>query len=116
MRKGIVILSTAVFVLTIATIGCSRPTPAESSRAAISKAAAMDTVEKKLNYLVDQAKTMYKSEKFQDSIDIARYILRWVDKDSQIAKDILRDAQEALRAKAQDAFSGMKKTMTEAGN
>ena len=46
--------------------------------------------------MVTQANNLYSSEKFQDVVDIAKYILTYLDKDSQPAKNLLDKAKSKL--------------------
>ena len=115
MRKGIVYCVAISLMVPFCLAGCAKQEVAESGRAAISQAAQMETTEAKVKYLIGQAKAMYNSEKFQDAIDVARYILRWLDKDSQAAKDLLREAQSALRAKAQGVVESMNRDVEGVG-
>jgi len=91
-----------ILITSLSIVGCG-PKKEESSKAAIEVAKTMETLEEKANYLVGQAKAFYNSKQFQDSIDAAKYVLRYLDKESQAAKDLLEKAKEALAAKAQDA-------------
>lgn len=76
---------------------------AESSKEAIEIAKSLATVKEKSSYLIAQANTLYNSKKFQDTVDIAQYILNYLDKDSQEAMSLLEKAKKALVAKAQEA-------------
>nr|MBP7088304.1 hypothetical protein [Candidatus Omnitrophota bacterium] len=87
--------------------GCG-PKKAGSSDDAITLAKAMETAEEKADYLITQAKAFYNSKEFQQSIDIAQYILQYVDKNSQDAKNLLEKAKEALKQKAQEAVTDVK--------
>ena len=87
-------------------VGCAQE-KAASSREAIELAKAMETVQPKADYLIKQARAFYNSKEFQQSIDIAQYILRAVDKDSQAAKDLLEKAKQALTQAAQGVVGGV---------
>ncbi|MDP8234359.1 MAG: hypothetical protein P9M06_06130 [Candidatus Saelkia tenebricola] len=63
---------------------------------AINIAKTLDTKEEKLSYLVTQASNLYNSEKFQDVIDIAQYILTYLDKNSHVAKNLFEKATSKL--------------------
>jgi alkyl sulfatase BDS1-like metallo-beta-lactamase superfamily hydrolase len=84
---------------------------AESSRAAIDTAKAMQTVGEKTNYLVSQAKAFYNSKDFQSAVDIAQHILVYLDKDSQAAKDLLAKAKNQLQAQAKGMLDQAKKDL-----
>ncbi len=107
MKKIFASIFCMVLVFTLVVAGCSGK-KAESSKAAISEAKTMQTTEEKVNYLVSQAKSFYNSKKFQDSIDIAQYVLRTLDKDSQAAKDLLQKAKDALKAQVQKVMEDAK--------
>ena len=100
-----------MLLLGIGLVGCGQQ-KAGSSSEAINTAKAMQTVEEKANYLVGQAKAFYSSKEFQQAVDVARYVLSYVDKDSQAAKDLLEKAKtaltEAAKAKLDEAKKGLK--------
>ena len=102
MKKGLIlgIVITLVFGLTLTGCGAKK---AESSKEAISVAKTMETTEQKVNYLVGQAKSFYNSKEFQGAVDIAQYILRYLDSDSQ---------QEALSSKVKGAVEDAKKGLS----
>jgi hypothetical protein len=95
-------------MLSFAVAGCGAQ-KAESSRAAIDTAKAMQTVQEKTDYLVSQAKAFYNSKDFQGAVDIAQHVLRYLDKDSQAAKDLLEKAKQQLTAQAQGMMDQAKK-------
>jgi len=96
--------------MTFVLVGCG-PQKEESSAAAITAAKAMETAQEKVNYLMGQAKAFYNSKDFQGTVDIAQYVLRYLDKDSQAAKTLLEKAKEALASAAKAAASDVKKKM-----
>ena len=102
MRRSLVIIVICVFTLSLGIIGCSQK-EAVSSKEAIEASKSMETVEQKVSYLAGQAKTLYNSNEFQGAVDMAQYILKYLDEDSQEAKSLLEKAKEALAAKAQEA-------------
>jgi outer membrane PBP1 activator LpoA protein len=95
-------------LLSFVVAGCGTQ-KAESSRAAIDTAKAMQTVQEKADYLVSQAKAFYNSKDFQGAVDIAQHVLRYLDKDSQAAKDLLEKAKQQLTAQAQGMLDQAKK-------
>ncbi|MBD3265015.1 MAG: hypothetical protein GF375_07920 [Candidatus Omnitrophica bacterium] len=101
MDKILTVFTVSFLVFGLSIAGCSQKSP--SSSEAIEAAKAMETVEKKVDYLIGQAKVFYNSEEFQQAIDIGQYILSSLDKDSEQAKSLLQKAKEALSAKAQEA-------------
>ena len=82
-----------------------KPTSASEAIEAISS---MQTVAEKTSYLVARAKEFYASEQFQQTVDVAQYILRYLDKDSQDAKSLLDMAKDALAQKAQSTVNDLK--------
>lgn len=105
MKKGFFSLIAAGFIFGFIFIGCG-PQKAESSREAIDVAKAMETTQEQLSYLINQAKAFYNSEEFQGTIEIAQYIVRYVDSDSDEAKNLLERAREALTAAAREKLPG----------
>jgi hypothetical protein len=108
MKRSFVILVAVVLVAGFMLYGCG-PQKADSSRSAIDTAKTMQTTQEKVDYLVGQAKAFYNSKEFQGAVDIAQYILRYLDKDSPAAKELLTKAQEALAAQAKSAAEQAKK-------
>ncbi|MFC1645674.1 hypothetical protein ACFL2Y_00650 [Candidatus Omnitrophota bacterium] len=56
------------------------------------------TIGEKVSLLLGKANELYGSEQFQKVIDVAQYILQYLDADSQEAKDLLTKAKDALVA------------------
>jgi len=109
MRKVVALFAIACLAISFTAAGCGAK-KAESSRAAIDEAKAMETTKEKVDYLVGQAKSFYSSDQFQDVIDIAQYVLTYLDKDSAAAKDLITKAKEQLQAKAQGILDDAKKS------
>ncbi|MBN2120300.1 MAG: hypothetical protein JW734_04530 [Candidatus Omnitrophica bacterium] len=109
MRNFWVILAIAGLVLSLST-GCSQ-NKAESSSQAIEIAKSMGTVKEKVDYLIGQAKTFQASKEFQSAIDVAQYILGYLDKDSTAAKNLLEKAKEALAQQAKGAMDEVTKKL-----
>jgi hypothetical protein len=108
------ILTVTVLCITVTGLmiaGCGAK-KADSSSQAINEAKAMQTTQEKVDYLVGQAKAFYNSKEFQGSIDIAQYILRYLDKDSQAAKDLIQKAKDQLTAQAQSMVDEAKKGLS----
>lgn len=106
------LLSVTVLVLfsSLLLAGCAQERAA-SSKEAIATAKAMETVEQKATYLIQQAKAFYNSKDFQEAVNTAKYILRYVDKDSQAAKDLLQKAKDALASAAKGVAEDVKKKL-----
>jgi len=106
--KNLIVLTLVVAVsLSLTLTGCGAK-KAESSKEAITQAKAMETTEEKAAYLISQAKAFYNSKEFQGSVDIAQYVLRYVDRDSEAARDLLDKAKDALAEEMKKAASEAK--------
>lgn len=88
--------------------GCAQKPQSASSKEAINKAAALETVQQKADFLIGEAQAFYNSEKFQDAVDLAQYVLNTLDKDSQAAKDLVEKAKQALAQAVESAASDLK--------
>jgi hypothetical protein len=106
VRKMFVIMLALVLVVS----GCGTQ-KAESGKAAIQTAKTMETAQEKTDYLVSQAKAFYNSKEFQDAVDTAQYVLRYLDRDSQEARDMLKKAKDALIAQTRGAAKDAKKKL-----
>ena len=81
MKNILGLIPVLIICVSLLVSGCGAP-KAESSGVAIAEAKTMQTPQQKMDYLVGQAKAFYNSKQFQDTVDIAQYILRFLDKDS----------------------------------
>ena len=108
MSKLFIVMLTGCLVLTLSLLGCGQKKTTSSSEA-IQTAKGMETVEQKVDYLIGQAKSFYNSKEFQQAVDIAQYILTYLDNDSQAAKDLLERAKNELTAAAKGAMEDVKK-------
>lgn len=105
--KGLNIVLAVLMVLAIAAAGCGAKKAASSS-AAIEQANTMQTVDAKVDYLVGQAKSFYSSKEFQGAVDIAQYVLRYLDSESTAAKDLIEKAKQQLTAQAESMMKEAK--------
>ena len=110
MKRAIAMALVVCFAVGLVLVGCG-PQKAETSQEAINTAKTMDTVQEQTKYLVAQAKDFYNSKEFQGAVDIAQYILRYLDKDSPEARDLLKKAQEALTAQIREQAEEAKKSI-----
>ena len=110
MKRLLSVLLVASFVCGLTISGCASQKEG-SAQEAIDASRALDTTTEKINYLIKQAQAFYNSKEFQDTIDIAQYVLRYLDRDSQEAKNLLEKAREALTAAAEAASSEVKKKL-----
>ena len=109
MRKILIVVLALGLMFNFIFVGCGQKT-VESVKQAIEIAKTLKTAEEKAKYLIAQAEAFYNSKRFQDAIDIAQYILRYVDKDSQEAKNLLEKAKDALASAATQKVEDVKKS------
>ena len=107
MRKGIIAMVVLCLLVGITLVGCGAK-KAGSSKEAINATQTMETAKQKTDYLIGQAKAFYNSKEFQNAVDVAQYVLRYLDSDSQQAKDLLQKAKEALASAAKGAVEDVK--------
>jgi len=93
-------------VLSVVVAGCG-PKKEASGSAAIEKSKSLQTTEEKVDYLIKQAEAFYNSDDFQNSVDVAQYVLATLDKDSGEAKALLEKAKEQLKGAAADAIKNI---------
>ena len=110
MKRFLAVITSLVLLSSIAFVGCGSKKEA-SSKDAITKAQAMATVKERVDYLVSQAQVFYNSKDFQSAIDVGQYILSYLDKESQTAKNLIMKAKEALAAEAQKAVDKVKNSI-----
>lgn len=108
MKRLFIFAISLVLVSGLVLSGCGTP-KAESGKDAIETAKAMETVKEKTEYLIGQAQAFYDSKEFQDAVDVAQYVLRYLDRDSQAAKDLLQKAKDELAAQAKAAAGEARK-------
>ncbi len=114
MKKLLTLLAAVAIGVSLTVIGCG-PQKAASSKEAIDASKAMQTVQAKTDYLVQQAKAFYNSKDFQQAVDVAQYVLAYVDKDSQEAKTLLDKAKEQLAEMAKKQMDTLKSKMPALG-
>ena len=101
---------TAVFAagLIFAVAGCAQQKPAASSQEAIQQSKEMKTVDEQVKYLVSQANSFINSQKFDEAVQTARYILSNLDQNSVEAKSILEKATAQMKEAANKAMGDVK--------
>ena len=67
----------------------------------------LESITDKVSFLMGKANELYGSEQFQKAVDVAQYILQYLDADSQEAKDLLSKAKEALVAVTSETINGV---------
>ncbi len=90
-------------------VGCGTQ-KAATTQDAINETKTMPTVQEKTDYLVKQARSFYNSKEFQGAVEIAQYILRYLDKDSPAAKNLLQEAQDAIAGQLKQKMEEAKKS------
>ena len=114
MNKLFVMVLAGCLILSVSLVGCGQKKTA-SSNEAIQVAKSMETTKEKVDYLIGQAKAFYSSKGFQEAVDITQYVLRYLDKDSQAAKDLLEKAKNQLTAAAKGVVEDIKKGLGDFG-
>jgi hypothetical protein len=114
MKKALCLIMVIFFAASLSLVGCGAKKEV-SAQAAIEAAKTMQTLKEKADYLIAQANAFYSSKQFQDAVVASQYVLQYLDKESQAAKDLLQKAKAALTAQAQKAVSGMQKKITDLG-
>jgi hypothetical protein len=95
MRSILLVATALCLVVSFTLVGCG-PQKAASGTEAIETAKTMRNVNEQAKYLIAQARSFIKAEEFQYAIDVLQYDLKYLDKDSPEAKELLRKAQDAL--------------------
>ncbi len=83
--------------------GCAQQPKTANSSEAIQASKQLESAEKKVQYLVGEAKAFLSQENYQEAINTAQYILNEVDKNSQAAMDIIEKAKAQLTKMAGEA-------------
>lgn len=103
-----------LLVVSIATVsllaGCG-PKKADSPSQALQAAKALKTADEQINYLIGQANAFYSSKEYKQSIEIAQYVLRELDKNSSQAKAIIEKAKAQLESAAKSAAGDLQKNL-----
>ena len=107
MRVMIFLMVSMILTSSMLITGCSKEGTLVSSMEAIDIAKTLATTQEKVSYLTTEAEALYKSEKFQDVVNIAQYILTYLDGDSQIAEDLLNKAKTKLVEMAQKGAANL---------
>ncbi|MCK4995132.1 MAG: hypothetical protein KAS13_08850 [Candidatus Omnitrophica bacterium] len=112
-------LMTALVMIIIIAAGCSKSTTqdkkqvaqealtmnmqqkvAKTADEAIKFAKTLEGVQPKKDYLLTQAQSMYDSKELEEVVEIAKYVLEYVDSDGAKAKQLLEKATQDLEALA----------------
>lgn len=73
---------------------------AKTADEAIKFAKTLESVNQKKDYLLAQAQSLYDSEELEEVVQIAKYVLEYVDNDAALAKQLLEKATQDLEAMA----------------
>lgn len=114
MKKVTIALLVVCVMVSMSVSGCG-PAKAATPKEAIETSKTMDATKARVNYLVAQAKAFYKAKDYKGSIELAKYVINFVDENSTAAQDILKKAQADLKAQMEQAASDLKKKFA-AGN
>lgn len=105
--KRWIVTALAVCVVPVLLVGCGAKKE-ESAQAAIQKSKEFESVEKQVDYLVDQAKKFYNSKEYTEAVNTAQHVLANLEKESEEAKAILEDAKEELAEQANKSVEDLK--------
>lgn len=101
-------------VMSLVALGCGGSAPqAKSSSEAIELSKAKTEVKAQVDYLVSQANQFINSEKFDEAVNVAKYILSDLDQNSDKAKAIMEKAKVELQKAAQGALDDAKKKLND---
>ena len=102
--KAAAVCCMAVFILA----GCVQQPKTASSNEAVNQAKQLETVEAQVKFLVKEANAFVSSEKFDEAIKTAKYVLSELDQNSLEAKTIIEKAQAELKRMAEEKAQEMK--------
>ncbi len=88
---------------------------AKTSKEAIALADKLKTVGEKKDYLIAQAQAFYKSEEFEQVVEVTQYVLGSLDKDSNVAKNLIEKAKNELRVQATSKVEDVKNALGDFG-
>jgi hypothetical protein len=106
MRKFLFLAIVAGLVCGISFVGCTKK--AASSQEAIESSKTMQDVKQQASYLMGQANAFYNSKNFQEAVNIAQYVLSYLDKNSQEAQSLLDKAKEQIKALGAQKIDALK--------
>ena len=96
MKKGVIVGLVLSLAFNLALAGCTEK--AASSRAVIKVSKTLKTSQKKIDYLIQQAKAFYSSNEFQETVNVLQYLLTTLDANSKEGKSLLEKAKSELAA------------------
>jgi methylthioribose-1-phosphate isomerase len=89
---------------------------AKTADEAINISKKIDELQAQKDYLISQAETFYKSEDFQQAMEVAQYVVQYLDKDSAKAKDLLEKAKAKLSKMAESKVNEVTQSLGGLGN
>ena len=95
--------------------GCAQKPQAENAQQAIEQSKTKGSVEAQAQYLVSQANAFVNSQKFDEAIQSAKYVLANLDANSQEAKSVIEKATEQLKQMAQEKAAAVQKSLGKIG-
>ncbi|MDP8261769.1 MAG: hypothetical protein P9M13_00520 [Candidatus Ancaeobacter aquaticus] len=105
MNKYFVAALLVAMMATVSLNGCGTK-KASSGAEAIEISETMETTNKKVDFLIVQAKEFYKSNDYNDATTVLNHVLTKLDTESEKAKDLLakmkKDTEDSIKETAND--------------
>lgn len=97
--------------------GCAAPKPqAATADQAIEQSKSVGDVQAQAKYLISEANAFVNSQKFDEAIEAAKYVLANLDANSQEAKSILEKATAEIKKLAEQKAAELKNKLNNIGN
>ena len=97
--------------------GCAKQQPqAATADQAIEQSKSQGSVDAQAKYLVSEANAFVNSQKFDEAIATAKYVLANLDANSQEAKSVIEKATAELKAMAEQKAQELKNKLNNIGN
>jgi len=97
--------------------GCAAPKPkAATADQAIEQSKSVGDVQAQAQYLVGEANAFVNSQKFDEAIVTAKYVLANLDANSQEAKSVLEQATAEIKKMAEQKAGELKNKLESMGN
>jgi nitrogen regulatory protein PII len=109
-KRNIIAAVGVCALLVMAVTGCGVK-KATTAKEAIKIAEAMVTKEKQEEYLERQARLFFEDKDFQQTIDIARYVLTYISEGSEVSKKLITKSQNAMDVQAAGGTGPVKKAV-----
>jgi len=113
MKKFTLAVLTMVIALSA---GCAPKPQAATADQAIEQSKSMGAPQEQAKYLVSQANAFVNSQKFDDAIASAKYVLANLDANSVEAKNIIEKATAEIKAMAEQKAQELKNKLNNIGN